>query len=141
VLARDPDLPEFDTRPSIRLSNTAPEHPKIVGLSDKAFRLWVETLCYCSRQESDGRVTFAAIRRQGAARVVDELLAAGLLVDEGDGYAVHDYLRHNRAASEIQSFRESKSESGALGAHKRWHVPRRQFSKECHYCLEEARGA
>lgn len=140
-MPRDPDLPEFDTRPSIRISNTAPEHTKIVGLSDKAFRVWVETLCYCSRQENNGKISKPAMKRQGSSRVVSELVTAGLLVPTPDGFTVHDYLRHNRSAAEIQSFRESKSESGALGAHKRWHIPRRQISKDCTYCLREVESA
>ena len=140
-MSRDPSLPDFDTRPSIRICNTAPEHEKIVGLSDRAFRVWVETICYCSRQETDGKITEAAMRRQGQPKVIRELVSAGLLEAIPEGYIVHDYLRHNRSKAEIQSFRESKAESGQMGAHKRWHIPRRQFSKDCQFCLQEVESA
>lgn len=140
-MPRDPDLPEFDTRPSIRLVDTAPEHPKIVGLSDKSFRVWIEIMCYCSRQKTNGKVSSAAIKKQGPPKAIRELVDSGLLVPTVAGYEVHDYLQHNRSASEIESFRESKSEAGALGAHKRWHIPRRQYVKGCQFCDQEVRSA
>jgi hypothetical protein len=141
-MTRDESLPEFDDRPSIRLTNTAPEHPKIVGLSDAAFRLWVELICYCSRQETDGKVTAAAMRRAGKPKVVAELLETEVLEQPNANlYLVHDYLRHQRSAAEIESFRESKAESGAKGAHMRWHVPRRQRVKDCPYCLQDVANA
>lgn len=124
---------DFDSRPSIRLANTMPEHPKVTPLSDSAFRAFIEAICYCSRQETDGVI--AAVTRIGKPRAIKELLAAGLLERDGDQYRVHDYLRHQRSQAEIQAFRESKSDSGKLGAHKRWHIPRRQIVKDCPFCL------
>lgn len=134
------DIP-FDARPSIRLANTIMEHPKIADLSDAAFRAFVEAICFCSRQETDGKIKRGAIGRIGKPKVIAELVAAGLLEICGTDYWVHDYLRHQRASSEIQAFRESKSEGGKLGAHKRWHVPRRQVVKDCEYCLKGVSSA
>lgn len=136
-MGRPPDLPEFDGRPTVRIVNTMPEHPKIVGLSDRAFRVFVEVICYCSRQESDGKITKAAMQRNASTKTIKELVTAGLLETIETGYLVHDYLSFNRAASEIQSYRESKSEAGSLGAHKRWHVPTRRWVADCEYCLKE----
>ena len=126
--------PPFDTRPTIRLDNTMPEHPKVIGLSDKAFRVFIEAICWCSRQESDGTIPDAALRRIGPPKVVRELVTARLL-EPGDGcYLVHDYLRHQRAAHEIRAFRSSRSLSGQQGAHMRWHVPNRRRVKGCDHC-------
>ena len=127
--------PPFDTRPTIRLDNTMPENPKVVGLSDSAFRAFIEALCWCSRQEKDGDIPYAAMRRLAAPKVTKELVAAGLLHDQGDRYEVHDYLKHQRSRSEITSFRKSKAEQGAYGAHMRWHVPGRKKVKDCPHCF------
>lgn len=131
------DEVQFDGRPSIRLDNTMPENPKIVGLSDAAFRLYIEALCWCSRQEEDGIIPEAAIKRLGKARSITELVTAGLLIDAGSEYMVHDYLRHQRSRAEITAFRQSRAERGELGAHKRWHVATRKKSKDCAYCTGE----
>ena len=133
-------LPDFDGRPTVRIVNTMPEHPKVVGLSDKAFRLYIEAICYCSRQESDGHVTDVMMRRMGVPKMIKELVDAGLLNKAAGGYEVHDYLKHQRSADEIKSYRESRSDAGALGAHKRWHVPNRKLVKDCPHCLEVLDG-
>lgn len=138
---RPTDLPGFDGRPTIRLANSMPEHPKIIGLSDAAFRLWIEAICFCSRQETDGQIPKPMMRRLGQAKVIKELMSVGLLDEMTDRFDVHDYLRHQRSAAEIRSFRESKAERGTKGAHMRWHVPRRQRVKDCPYCLTEVDSA
>lgn len=128
------DPPPFDPRPTIRLDHGMPENPKIVGLTDAAFRLYVESLCWCSRQESDGRIPAAAMARLGRPRTVVELVKAGLVSDQVGSYSIHDYLAHQRSAAEIASFRQGKRLSGRKGAHKRWHVPRRQVVEDCEWC-------
>lgn len=133
--------PPFDTRPTIRLDHTMPENPKIVGLTDAAFRLFIECLCWCSRQESDGVIPKPAMKRLGRPRVVAELVATGLIHDLGDTFEVHDYLAHQRSSAEIAAFRAGKRESGQKGAHMRWHVPRRVVDKDCPFCQEVNPGA
>lgn len=130
----DDTPPPFDTRPTVRLEHSMPENPKIVGLSDAAFRLYVEAICWCSRQESDGIIPAAAMKRLGRPRAITELVKAELLHDALGTYLVHDYLLHQRSADEIAAFRSSKRASGAKGAHMRWHIPRRQFVEDCAYC-------
>ena len=130
--------PHFDGRPSIRLDNTMPENPKVVGLSDGAFRLFVEAICWCSRQEKDGDIPAAMMRRIGTPRHIRELVDANLLAQTATVFTIHDYLKHQRSADEIGSFRESKALSGAKGAHMRWHVPTRRKVKDCAYCNGEA---
>lgn len=140
-MPRDADLPEFDNRPSVRFSHTTPEHPKIAAMTDAGFRAWFDAICYCSRQETDGKITIPVMRRMASPRVIKELLAVGSLDVIPEGYFVHDYLRHQRSAAEIQSFRESKAASGQLGAHKRWHIPRRVKVKDCPFCLQGVASA
>jgi len=130
--------PPFDTRPTVRLDHSMPENPKIVGLSDESFRLFIEAICWCSRQETDGKIPEAAMRRLGRRRAITELVKAELLIDMLGSYSIHDYLVHQRSCSEIAAFRASKAESGQRGAHMRWHVPTRKRSKDCPFCNGEA---
>jgi hypothetical protein len=105
----------------IRVDVLLPEHPKVEGLSDKAFRALVTLWCYCGRQRTDGAVT----RKQWEAwpaKVRAELTAAGLvrLVDIGGGAAVHDFLEHQRSRDEIDELSAKRSDAGRTGAAARW---------------------
>lgn len=115
-----------------------PENPKVVGLSDGAFRLYIETICYSSRARTDGVIRAGAIRRLGSAESVEELHRAGLLDQVGGDWEVHDYLQHQRSSGEIAQIRELRSESGKLGAHARWHLARREYDPKCVHCNPEA---
>ena len=128
---------KFDHRTFVRLDHGMPENRKVMGLTDSAFRLYVEAICWCSRQESDGHIPSAFIRRMGKTKAVQELVKSGLLDDAVGGYMVHDYLDFQRSAEEITAYRSAKGEAGALGNHKRWHVARRKHDPECEYCAKE----
>lgn len=105
-----------DERTYIRLHDGMPDHPKIVGLSDAAFRLYIEALCWCSRHLTDGRIPPAALRKLGAVKTARELEAAGLLLAAGGGHwEVHDYLRHQRSAAEVEELREKRRAAGSKG--------------------------
>ena len=66
----------FDHRNFVRFDHGMPENPKVVGVSDAAFRLYVEAICWCSRQETNGRIPDAMMRRLGKPRVITELVTA-----------------------------------------------------------------
>lgn len=126
----------FDHRPFVRLDHGMPENPKVVGLSDAAFRLYIEAICWCSRQEKDGDVPEAMMRRLGSTKSINELVRARLAEKDGETYSIHDYLEFQRSAAEIQAFRDARGKAGELGNHKRWHVARRKTDKDCDYCLK-----
>ncbi len=105
-----------DERTYIRLHDGMPDHPKIDGLSDKAFRLLVETWCWCSRHLTDGRVPAVTWRKRGTPRARRELEAAGLAVRAPDGaILMHDYLQHQRSADEVAQLREKRRQAGSQG--------------------------
>lgn len=111
-----------DKRTYIRVHDGMPDHPKVEALTDKAFRLLMETWCWCSRQHTDGRVSAAVWSKRGVKKVRDELAAAGL-VEIHDGYVqMHDYLEHQRSAEQIADAVEKKRIGGVLGNHRRWHI-------------------
>lgn len=104
-----------DTRPFIKLHNGMPEHAKIAGLSDKAFRALVEAWCYCSRTLSDGAVPEGYLRRLAPPKVVNELVTAGLLERTADGVQMHDYLDHQQSREDVEALSEKRRAAGAKG--------------------------
>jgi hypothetical protein len=86
-----------------KLLDDFPEHQKVVALSDGAFRLYVTALCYSSRNATNGVVSAAMLPRlRGSQRRVAELVVARLWEPQGDGWLVHDYLKHQRSKDQIE---------------------------------------
>lgn len=124
-----------DDRLWIRLHDGMPDHPKIEGLSDKAFRLLISTWCWCSRNRTDGHVVVASWTKRGTPAARRELIAAGLVEDDlAGGVIVHDWDDWQRTAEQIEEFKQRKRDAGAHGAHERWHVKRGLRDPSCEYC-------
>jgi general stress protein YciG len=105
-----------DTRTYITVHDGMPDHPKIDGLSDGAFRLLIELWCWCSRHLTDGRVPPATWGKRGTDAARDELVEANLAHLNGDGSVdMHDYLEHQRSAEEVADLREKRAEAGRKG--------------------------
>jgi hypothetical protein len=103
----------------IRVDVLLPEHPKVEGLSDKAFRALVTLWCYCGRQRTDGAVT----RKQWEAwppKVRAELITAGLASPISSGGEMHDFLAHQRSREQIDELSAKRSEAGKKAAAARW---------------------
>lgn len=103
----------------VRLDNGFPEHPKVIGLTDAAFRLEVEAMCYAHRNLTDGLVppTYA----RGRLRAAHELEAARLWVPGPEGgWLLHDYLAWQNSRAAVEDARKRMSEGGRRGAAKRW---------------------
>lgn len=124
-----------DTRTYIKVHDGMPDHPKIDVLSDKAFRMLVQTWCWCSRHLTDGHMPKAIWEKRGTPKVRRELLAAGLVavLPSGD-VAVHDYLEHQRSAEKVKEVRQTKGRDGSYGNHVRWHVDRGIVATDCEHC-------
>jgi hypothetical protein len=100
----------------VRIEDTFPEHPKIAGITDGAFRAHVCALCYCSRNLTDGEVTPAGAKWLGIRRgYIRELTIAGLWEKKGDGWLVHDFLKYNPSRAETLAQREKKAAAGKAG--------------------------
>ena len=118
-----------------------PDHPKVVGLPDAAFRLYVEALCWCSRHLTDGMVPVAALKRLGgySPKSIRQLVESGLIVSlearkDTCGYMIHDYTEHQRTADEVADYRRLKRSAGVTGNHERWHVARGIIDPSCELC-------
>ena len=106
----------------LRLDDNAVDHPKIVGLSDRAFRAWVRGSSYCCRLLTDGTIPAGVAASLADKKTRTELLDAGLWKgarDKGD-IEVHDFLDFNRKASDVKEERRRKSEGGKKGNEARW---------------------
>lgn len=128
-----------DDRTYIKVHDGISDHPKVDGLSDKAFRLLIDTWCWCSRHLTDGYVPQATWTKRGTKGTRRELVDAGLVIVRATGgVECHDYLSHQRSAHEVAELREKKRQAAAKGNHERWHVgPRGKPSKTCPYCPKD----
>lgn len=97
----------------VRTEDTMPLHPKILRLSDGAFRLWSNALHFANRGVTDGKIGkefLPSLNHHGrwSARqiqsFVDELVSSvppydrGLWSDEGDHFAINDYAHFQAEA-------------------------------------------
>lgn len=100
----------------IKVSDHMPDHPKVVGLSDKAFRAMVTLWCYCSRYRTDGVVVPAVWKKEAPGKVGRELIAAGLAAERPDaGAEMHNYLVRQRSREQIEALSEKRAAAGKRG--------------------------
>lgn len=89
----------------IKLEDEVADHPKIAGLSDRAFRWWIRSLCYCSRFLTDGAIP--AIFLVGVKpRVREELITARLWIERESRLEIHDYLKYQTSRNDVEKERQ-----------------------------------
>lgn len=106
-----------DPRTYITVHDGMPDHPKIAGLSDAAFRALVTGWCWCSRYLTDGVMPLEVWSRIGNKRCRDELVRNLNVLPSADGTSVefHDYLQHQRSRQQVIDLREKRAEAGRKG--------------------------
>lgn len=121
-----------------KLADGLPRHPKIVGLSDAAFRLHIYALCYSSEQLTDGEIPDAALSTlapKRARKLVEELTNAGVWHDENHDcdacpplvpgrFYLHGFLEYNPSADEVEDGRSKRSDKARRAARARWGQPK-----------------
>ena len=90
----------------IKLDDTLPNNPKILPLSDKAFRLYIEGLCYANQYLTDGFLAQAVVNRLDSGNAAQELLLAGLWLEVDLGMQIHDYCEHQTSRKAVEEKRE-----------------------------------
>jgi hypothetical protein len=128
-----------DDRTFIRVHDGMPDHPKIEGLSDKAFRLLIETWCWSSRHHTNGRMKPETWARRGTAKARAELVDAGLVEVDNGHVDMHDYLDWQRSAEQVAEYVEQKRRSGRYGNHVRWHEGQHIVDPDCEFCPTDPR--
>lgn len=100
------------------------QHPKIVGLTDAAYRLHVNAMGHCAKYLTDGEVTEAALPTlypRNLRKLTKELLDAGLWHTADHGcpacpdvlpgrFYVHGFLDYNPPADKVEADREAARE-------------------------------
>lgn len=93
----------------VHLDDQFPDHTKVAGLTDAAFRLWVAGIAYCARGLTDGVIQAddvpRLVRKHKRASVA-ELITAGLWTPAFDSYVVHDYLQWNPSRAKVLERKE-----------------------------------
>ncbi len=91
----------------IKLDDTLPNNPKILPLSDKAFRLYIEGLCYANQYLTDGFLAQAVINRLDNGNALEELIVATLWLQTEGGIQIHDYCEHQTSRKVVEEKREA----------------------------------
>jgi hypothetical protein len=112
--------------PWVRIDENAMDHPKIGGLSDGAFRLWVQGLAYCQKYLTNGYISDIALRglRAFSPKRKEQLMIATLWDLSGAGIIVHDYLDWNESREHVTQVRkEARERMSRLRAGSRERAP------------------
>ena len=96
----------------IKIDDSFPDHPKIISLSDLAFRLHIRALCYCGKFLTDGFVPYNWVNmilrdHEAIAKPTDELEEFGLWIRVEKGFQIHDYLTHQTSKAQVENKREA----------------------------------
>lgn len=137
-----------DSRTFIRVHDDIENHPKAMLLSDRAFRVLIETWGWNARNRTDGFVREAVWERRAPLKVRRELEAemvhrpghsCGACPAVPVGFVLfHDYLGWQSSAEEISEKIDAKKAAGMLGNHRRWHEGRSVSDPDCPHCLAPA---
>lgn len=115
----------------VRLDDGFYDHPKIERVGPAAAWLHVCALCYCARHLTDGVIPVSKVTRladvKQPLKLAESLVEAGVWLDEGDSYRIHDYHDYQPTRAETLAKQETdrleKSRAGKLGNHRRWKHP------------------
>ncbi|GAA1148074.1 hypothetical protein GCM10009651_36000 [Microbacterium natoriense] len=98
-------------------------HPKVVRLSDAAFRAFVESNGHSRMIESDGRIEAEDAEFMWKPDVLAELLKSHptrpLMLRVGDEYVLRDYAEHQFTKADRDALTEKKSRAGRASAESR----------------------
>lgn len=97
----------------VKVDDSFPRHPKVIGLPAAVKWSYVEALCYCAQYLTDGAFPPGIVPDKD----VRSLIEVGLVdLADGGSFAVHDYLEYNPSRESVQS----KSKKNRSAARKRW---------------------
>lgn len=86
-------------------------HPKVQSAGHYGRALWMAGGLHCAAQLTDGRIEKGVVRVLAAqadvpATAAKRLVTAGLWIDEGDHYQMHDYLDYQPSKEQVEAERE-----------------------------------
>lgn len=122
----------------VRLEQDCCDHPKVDGISNGAFRLWISAKCWANRFWTDGFIDRDKLARisprtrrhlAAAAELVrarlwhshDDLTCdspscpVNLGVAARDGFLIHDFLEYQPSSAKLKRLSEKRAEAGRRG--------------------------
>lgn len=97
----------------VRLDDNFADHPKVIALSDSAFRLFITGLCYSNRQLTDGFIPFRMVMAwagDNPAKPSDELEEQNLWERVETGFRIRSYDEYQPTRSQVEEKRERSKE-------------------------------
>jgi hypothetical protein len=98
----------------VKIDDGMIDHPKIIGVSDRALRLYLFGLCYSARHLTDGFVP-AKLAHQYGKRYAAELVEADLWDVFAECYEIHDYHDYQPTREKVLEVRGVRTKAGKLG--------------------------
>ena len=110
----------------VRLDDNFSDHPKVIALSDKAFRLFITGLCYSNRQLTDGLLPYQIVTGwvgDDPLKPSDELEDQNLWERVDKGFLIRSYTEYqptrekvnekrDRAKSRLKKYRDKQKAQG-----------------------------
>ena len=87
----------------IRLDDNFPDHPKVITLSDKAFRVYISGLCYSSRYLTDGFLADPVVNRLDGVLSAEELVLVGLWSRRENGWEIASYAEYQTSKEQVEA--------------------------------------
>jgi hypothetical protein len=94
----------------VRIDDSFPNHPKIIGLSDGAFRLYITALCYSNAYLTDGIVPQKTIKKLSNSRHISALIEANLWEKCGDDIIILGYEEYQFTKERVESERKKAAD-------------------------------
>ena len=94
----------------VRLDDNFADHPKVIGLSDSAFRLYIASLCYSNRQLTDGFIPGPAYGALAKNDDAPELINADLWRAVTGGFQIRSYEEYQPTRDEVEKKRTEARE-------------------------------
>lgn len=108
-----------DRRLYARFTLGFPNHPKILILSDAAFRCLVEATLWSREQEKDGFLARRLALAKWSLAALQELCTNDdenpSLVEREEGWYIHHYAEHQETKADIEARRERNRTNGQKG--------------------------
>jgi hypothetical protein len=92
------------------------DNPKVIGLSDAAFRAFIEAILYSRQHLTDGFLDARVVAKRWGLEVAQELTSndpsnPSWLTVEG-GFQIHHFCEHQTTNDDIQEMKAKKSRAG-----------------------------
>ena len=97
----------------VRLDDNFADHPKIIALTDTAFRLYITGLCYANRQLTDGHIPYQIVSAwvgDDPFKPSDELEDQGLWERVDKGFQIRSYTEYQPTRQKVNEKRDAAKE-------------------------------